>query len=225
MKNRSSLLFASLLIGALFSSARAEAGEKRDVDQRSLELFRRECLTDNSRQDLTLFGNGTVRLKEGARDNQRMILAELNRDELAGFARRLDEEDLSGSWRRDLGLQGISIESCRIAVHREGGDPIVFYYGRFQSRTLALSRLVTLADELVSLAIERTPGERLPVDYVAEPGDVLRRGDGVLFQVVGFTSDGKGVELIGVDQPLLIYIEKDALSGEFIDVIRKRGDW
>lgn len=216
---------ATLVGLALWLSAGSlRAGEAR-TDSRTRELFRRECLTDANRQDLTLFGNGTLRLREGARDNQHMVLAELNRDELSGIVRRLKESNYSDAWKRSSGLKGIAIESCRLSVHLDGEEPVTFYYSRFQSRTLALGRLVALADELVGLAVEKTPGESLPRDYVPEPGDTLRRGDGVLFEVVGFTSDGKGVELIGVDQPLLIYVEKGALYGEFAAVVRKKGDW
>lgn len=208
----------------LWLPAAAQWAAEDGSDPRSHEVFRRECLTNDSRQDLTLFGNGTLRLRDGARDNQQMVLAELAPDEKAAIVRRIREEDLSGAWRRDSGLRGVGVESCRLAIQFEGEEPIIFYYSRFQARSLALGRLVALADELVAMAVERTPGQRLPRDYVPEPGDILRRGDGVLFQVVAFTADGKGVELIGVDQPLLIYVEKGALYGEFSSVIRKQGD-
>ena len=222
--NSSRLSLALCLVAlALRPWTGAAQSEEEKVDARSHELFRRECLTESSRQDLTLFGNGTLRLREGPRSNQRMILAELTPPEMKGVRRRLEEENLSSSWSRDSGLRGIAVETCRLAVQLEGEDRVVYYYSRFQSRSLTLSRVVNLADELVGLAVERTPGESLPRDYVAEPGDVLRRGDGVLFEVVGFTSDGKGVELIGVDQPLLIYVERDALHGEFAAIIRKTG--
>jgi hypothetical protein len=217
------LLCAILLCAVLCPATGALEAEETDRDPRSWELFRRECLTDDSRQDVTLFANGTLRLREGARDDQHMILAELGPDEVSAFVRRIKEEDLVDAWRRDSGLQGIAVESCRLAIDLERADPVVFYYSRFQSRSLTLGRLVALADELVGTAVERTPGESLPRDYIPEPGDILRRGDGVLFQVVAFTSDGKGVEMIGVDQPLLIFVEKGSLYGEFAAVIRKRG--
>ena len=34
----------------------------------------------------------------------------------------------------------------------------------------------------------------------------MRRGDGELFEVIGLTSDGKGVELNGINQPITIYV-------------------
>ncbi|HXU46194.1 MAG TPA: hypothetical protein VN783_11760, partial [Thermoanaerobaculia bacterium] len=59
---------------------------------------------------------------------------------------------------------------------------------------------------------------RLPEGYAPAPGDRLRRADGVLFEIHGFTDDGKGIELRGVEQPLTIYLRKEDLRQLFVAV-------
>ena len=60
--------------------------------------------------------------------------------------------------------------------------------------------------ELETLARTRAVHGTLPKDYEPKPGDFVRRGDGELFEVIGFTSDGQGVELNGINQPVTIYV-------------------
>ena len=48
--------------------------------------------------------------------------------------------------------------------------------------------------------------------------DVLRRPDGIRFRVNGFTADGSGVELVGIEHPVTIYLAKTELSSHFAAV-------
>ncbi len=45
--------------------------------------------------------------------------------------------------------------------------------------------------------------------------EVVRRRDGARFTVLGFTMEGTGVELQGIDQPITIILLKDDVRLEF----------
>jgi hypothetical protein len=51
---------------------------------------------------------------------------------------------------------------------------------------------------------------------------VLRRADGALFEIRAFTADQLGVELVGVREPLTLYLPKGELRGEFVALERRR---
>ena len=44
----------------------------------------------------------------------------------------------------------------------------------------------------------------------------MRRADGELFEVVGFTSDGRGVELNDINQPVTIYVARADFRSVFV---------
>ena len=64
--------------------------------------------------------------------------------------------------------------------------------------------------------------ERLPEGYSPHPGDLLKRNDGAIFRVIAFTVDQKGVELLGIDLPLEIYIARGDLPQAFVAVVSRQ---
>src|SRR3954466_15974959 len=106
--------FRSLLLAGLFAAALPlQAAE----DPRSFEVLRYECASELGRREVTLFLNGTVRLRDGEPGKEAMGLAELNPDELDGAVNRLAEEDLSESRRLPSGVEGQWVEKCMLALH------------------------------------------------------------------------------------------------------------
>jgi len=192
-------------------------------DPRSVELLRYSCASRIARRDLTLFANGTLRLREADPDElPRMRLAELGRAELAAFLARLAEEDLSEVDVRGPGAGGDWVETCRLELMLEGTIERQFRFGRMDSLPLALGRLLRVVDDLL-LEVERlAPRSRLPEDYKARAGDRLRRFDGALFVVVAYTGDGAGLELEGIDEPLVVFIPLAALRDEFEELVGRR---
>jgi hypothetical protein len=77
--------------------------------------------------------------------------------------------------------------------------------------------------ELVARAEDRPPegASQLPTGYEPAVGDVLRRVDGVLFEVQGRTADELGLELQGVNQPLTVYIAKDRVAEVFVALVSR----
>jgi hypothetical protein len=206
------LACAALLAGA--AAVPPEAGVVR---------LRQECGSRLDRREVTLFADGTVRLRQGAEGRWRMDLMELERRELEGYLARLAAEDLSESLQEPSGPQGDWVERCRLELRLPGRAPREVVFGRLEAPPLPLSRVAAVAEELAA-RVERgaqiRPG--LPDGYAPRPGDVLRRADGLLFEIVGFTSDGGGVELTGVDQPLTVYVPLGALAGEFVALVERR---
>jgi hypothetical protein len=194
------LACAALLAGA--AAVPPEAGVVR---------LRQECGSRLDRREVTLFADGTVRLRQGAEGRWRMDLMELERRELEGYLARLAAEDLSESLQEPSGPQGDWVERCRLELRLPGRAPREVVFGRLEAPPLPLSR---------ERGAQIRPG--LPDGYAPRPGDVLRRADGLLFEIVGFTSDGGGVELTGVDQPLTVYVPLGALAGEFVALVERR---
>ena len=216
-------------------------------DPRSTILLRYGCRSDAGRQEVTLFADGTVRLREidapGAAEEtegvsteqagvgeERMELYDLDPDSLAAYRARLADEDLSEVDLERDPVDGAWVEACTLDLLRFPPDaddrpPVALHYSfsRYSALPLALSRVVRIAEDLIA-EVERSPKNRLPDGYEPRPGDVLERSDGVLFQVVDYTVDGKGVELTGVEAPLVLYLPPTALRERFVRVVSRRDD-
>jgi len=115
------------------------------------------------------------------------------------------------------------VERCTLDVDFEAGPRGSYAFGRYDTLTLPLQRVVGIAMELVGRAEERPPegASQLPTNYEPAAGDVLQRADGVLFEVQGSTADDLGLELQGVDQPLTIYIAKGRLNEVFVALVSR----
>lgn len=214
---RTTAVLLSLLAAVPVSAARR--------DLRSFEVMDYDCVSEINRRQVTLFGNGTVRLRFTAEGEPQMLLKELNPDELQGYLNRFREVDLSEIESVGHSASGDWIARCTLELdlstgHEESPSaPTSFSFARFDSLSLALSRLVGIADEISSRTELEAMIADFPHGYEPSPGDVLRRKDGVLFEVIAFTSDQNGVELWGVDQPLVIYVLVSEIVGEFVEVV------
>ena len=209
---RCRFLWIALLLAALPAGA----------DDRSIEIVRFDCTTDTTRREVTLFANGTVRLRDGLIDREWMGLAELGPDELQGYLNRLKGEDLSEAKSPEKGVEGTWIERCELRLQLPGQPLQTYRFGHYDPLALNLSRVVHIAEELADKVPVVKDRDELPVDYDPRPGDVLRRvGDGALFRVVNFTSDGKGIELEGIDLPLDVYVPKDQVRKHFTALVSR----
>jgi hypothetical protein len=196
-----SILSAGFVLGAVVR--RADAAE---LSPKSTELADHRCVGDLAEDQLTLFANGTVRLRERVGEREDMLLAELERKEIDGFVARLLDVDLSEAASLRSGITGEWISQCGLALALPDQPAVFFRYGRFDVLPHALETVRAVLTEVEALARTRAVHGSLPKDYQPKPGDFVRRGDGELFEVVGFTADGKGVELNGINQPVTIYV-------------------
>lgn len=204
-------------------------------DPRSTILLRYDCRSELGRREVALFADGVVRLREAepgqdpdvAAQEESMRLHTLDPDSLDAYRARIADEDLSEAEVERSPVDGEWVERCTLEVLREGpagsdGPPVVrrFRFSRYSTLPLQLSRLVRVAEELAAEAGARSRDD-LPPDYEPRAGDVLEREDGELFEVVAYTIDGKGVELIGRSSPLTIYLAPDTLRERFVRLVSR----
>lgn len=199
-------------------SAESEAAEA-SVDPRSRVVLDLDCSSRLGRTRTTLFGNGTVRYREWVGEDERMLLLELGPDRRDGYVDRLAEIDLSEAESARYGAAGDWVEQCRVELDLPSRSRRDFSFNRYDSLPLALSRLIAVADELEEATEREATRSRFPRGYEPGPGDVLERRDGVLFEVVAYTGDGRGIELRGIDQPLVIYVPVDDLLSQFVRLV------
>ncbi len=192
---------------------------------RSGEVIRRDCKNTVGHAEVTLFENGTLRLRQSLNEDERFELAELNPNQLQGFVNRIRDEDMSevdpGGYPQ---MGGDLVEVCEIYLGLDRAKTTTYRFGRFDSLPLNLARLNGIIDDMLQYIEDNAPSMGLPPDYMPKRGDVLARADGALFEIVGLTSDKRGVELIGVDQPLVIFIALESIRGTFVS-LEKRRQW
>jgi len=207
---------ATRALGSVVIFALASVPESRAAaDPRTTELVRHRCTSELSTRELTLFANGTLRLRDRLEGRKSMLLAELKPEELEIFSRRLRELDLSEAESMRGGVGGDWVDQCALTFNLEGREELFFRYGRLDVLPLGLKQAEGVLADLDQLGRTRALHGDLPRDYEPTIGDFLRRVDGTIFEVVGFTSDNRGVELSGVNQPVTIYVAREDFRGVF----------
>lgn len=185
---------------------------------RSRVVLDLHCGSQVGHEQLTLFANGTVRLRHGVGEVPIMRLGELTPDQVRAYVNRLRAEDLSEVDDDRMTMDGEWVEHCSLELTLEGRPQRHLTFGRYDTLPLPLSRLLRIADDLRQ-EVPVTVPSRLPMGYEPRIGDLLRRVDGEIFEVVAFTSDGEGVELQGVEQPITLYAGKHELSAQFLELV------
>ncbi|HSM13631.1 MAG TPA: hypothetical protein VLA66_06155 [Thermoanaerobaculia bacterium] len=217
--SRRALVVAWLSVGLAGATA-PSAGQPGDP--RSIVLLREDCVSSIGHREVTLFANGTVRVVEGSPDAESMHLGEATRDEVGAFLRRLAEPDLSETDPREESPVGAWVESCTLDLLLPDRPAQRFRYGRYASHSLALRAVLTVVRDIEALAEPESAVSDLPLDYEPRTGDLLERTDGIRFEIVGKTADGKGVELSSPEQPLTLYVPISDLRGLFVRLVSRR---
>lgn len=190
-------------------------------DPRSRVIVVEECRSEIGRREVTLFANGTIRRRQGPEGAEILALAEVGREEVDAFVRRLAAPDLSETEARALSPEGTWVERCSLELRLPDAPVRTFRYGRYESLSLALRTVVEVVRDIEATIV---PGQReveLPAAYRPEPGDLLERADGVRFEVIGPTADGLGLELSSPDQPLTVFVPAADVRLHFVKLLRK----
>lgn len=210
-----------LLSLTLAASAAAQAP---DADPRSFVLVRLDCSSQVGRREVTLFLNGTARIREGVPGQEQLLLGEYGPEEVAAFRRRLAEVDLSEAERREKTVEGDWVERCVLELRANAGEEMArFAFGRYDSHSLALGQLLRIVEDVATRPRAELARSELPADYRPRVGERLERVDGEVFEVVGYTADGKGIELTGVRQPITLYLPIADLRQTFTRLVERRG--
>jgi hypothetical protein len=192
------------------------------VDARSVEIIRLDCANELGRREVTLFANGTIRLREGPEGEELMGLAEMGPSEVQAFLERLKGENLSEIQKLPSGIDGQWIEKCMLSMALPDRPARIFHFGRYDTLPLQLSRVLTVVQDMGAKVTTLEGGKRLPDGYVPRLFDVLERVDGNEYRITGFSVDGKGVELQGVFQPVVVYMPLEQIRTEFRDLVSRR---
>lgn len=208
-----------LLLVLSIPSAEARA------DLRSTERVKYTCSNSLGRRDITLFGNGTVRLREGPWDDQTVLLAELGPEALDAnlvfFTEIYDDREVQSVEFSDRPIEGRFVERCTIRLELPDRPPLVVEFGKMEIPPLQVSRWIHAAERLAELTRPMDSPERLPDGYQPQVGDLLRDADGKLFEVIGLTSDKVGVEVEDKQAPLRIFYRVADLRQVFVAVERR----
>ena len=188
-------------------------------DPRSVEFFYYGCSDELERRDVTLFANGTLRLRRGPHDQQMMKLEEIGPVELRSHLNRLlrirasrdfpDQVQLEGS------VAGRWIDSCRIQLDLPGFQAVRLEVGSFDLLPMELQQLQQYADELEGLTRPMVRPDALPPEYEPRIGDVLRTHEGKVYRIRGRTSDGGALELESLDGAWRIFVPEDEFPDYF----------
>lgn len=204
----------ALALATLLSAPVPVDGEP---DARSVEWFYYSCQSELGRRDITLFANGTVRLRQGLWEAQELYLEELGPEALADYRHLLEQIHSAKDWTIS-GRQSISgpwVQQCEIKLELPDLEALEFRFDGYEIPPLAVSRLVHLAENLAETTRPLDSPERLPHDYEPRRGDILVTAEGQRFKVLRRTTDGRAVELQGIDQPLRIFVPLEEMSEAF----------
>ncbi|MEM9553138.1 MAG: hypothetical protein AAGC60_02690 [Acidobacteriota bacterium] len=201
-------------------SAQRVAGE---VALRGTERLAYRCESELGLRDVTLFGNGTVRLlRRQGDDEPELRLDELTPDELRAYLERLEAArratELPTETTRGSTPVGSWVETCRVGLGLAGVAPLEYRFTVHEVPPLGVARMIEIADELARFTEPPIPPETLPASYAPRPGDVLRRADGSTARVVKRTDDGEGIELENLEQPTRVFYLLDDLPRIFVAV-------
>lgn len=201
-------------------------GSLLTADARSTVLLRYACENDLGRRDVTLFANGTVRLREGLWEEQNLYLDELSPEELKSTLDHLASLDTRGQVFDRIGgnpVEGEWVEACEVELDLPGREPASYAFRGFDLPALVVTQLIHVADGLAVDARPTAQVKRLPADYEPQPGDILQTVEGDRFRVLRFTVGSDGVELDGLDQPLRIYVARSELHEAFATIVKAAG--
>jgi len=190
-------------------------------DPRTVTLLEYRCSSDLTHRIVTLYANGTVRLREDLGDGERLDLAELTPEELAGYVAQLHARDPSdGLLREDLGagVGGLHVEQCDLQVAPPGQQTVHYHFSPLEARTLRYARWVAMAEALAQRARPKPVVEALGEDYQPHLDDVLRDRVGNRYKVVWVGVDD-WLELDGIEQPFHLLLHRSQLGERFVALV------
>ncbi|MCP4659150.1 MAG: hypothetical protein GY856_27385 [bacterium] len=209
-------MLPALLLGLFFLS-----GSLGRADDRGTVVLSYTCSGELGKRDITLFANGTVRLREGLWEKREMYLDELGPEALASKLRLLEEVHAAGEndqFKQPVadGPGGRWVEKCEVYLALPDERPFTHRFSRYDVPPLRVSRLIHIAEELAEYTRPPEGVERLPTDYEPRVGDILRTVEGKRFKVIRYTVDERGIELRGLEEPLSIFVALTEIGEAFV---------
>ncbi len=201
------------------------AAQREEILGRDVEVFRLDCRNARFRREISLFGNGTLRVREGAVEAPEMWLGELDRATTSGLIERLQGPDLADVETNSRTVVGDWVETCNFFLSLPGEASRDFQFERLDALELPLQKALSVAITALGMVDRSVPSEardRLSARYTPLLGDVLVSDDGREFRVSGFASQRTVVEMTGVDQPVLRFYAVADLGKYFVSLKEPR---
>ncbi|HUO86018.1 MAG TPA: hypothetical protein VM617_01400 [Thermoanaerobaculia bacterium] len=109
-RRRHALALVALLVGPTLAASQPFSTGRGDV------LLRRDCRSTIAREEVTLYGNGTVRLRSGPLGEERMILGEVPPEEVTALVLAFRGEDLADAGSGSAGPEGGWVVQCLLEL-------------------------------------------------------------------------------------------------------------
>lgn len=209
------------LLGLALVVAWAAAQAALAEDPRSVVLFEQRCDSDRGSHVVTLFANGTIRLKETVGSRVVLHLAELTPEDLGAYRAQLLVTDPSDGLIADRGgtdIGGLGVERCVLVIAAAGRAPVRHVFSPLSVPSLRIDRWLRLAEDLAQRARPKDEPETLDEDYEPHLGDILRDVAGQRYRVVWVSVEG-WVELDGIDQAIHVETHVSALGERFVALV------
>lgn len=200
------------------------------AEPRSWDVFHHLCSSPLGSRELTLFLDGTIRLRVRDQEGGEVRLGDLGKESLARvYATLRSTQESIGregkEWTappsQGRGLSGEFLQECEVRLRLPKLERKDFRFSPMEITPLWLGQLRQLAEDLAERT-EPLVHQALPRSYQPRYGDLLRRRDGVVFRYVGTTSDRKAWIMEQVGQPITNYFSVADLDELFVAVVESR---
>ncbi len=212
--------------GSCCSRSSCRSAAPAATDDRSTEVLRFDCGTDLARREVTLFANGTIRLRDGAaRQRGDGARSSWGRTSCRGSSTVSPAEDLEDVTEPRPGARGDLGRALRAAARSSPGrSPRPTASATTIPSPLNLSQVVHIADELAEKVEMVKERDEIPVDY--EPGAGGRaeagRATAPASASCAFTARQEGDRAArGSTQPLEIYVPRDQVRKKFTALVSR----
>jgi len=165
---------------------------------------------------LTLFRNGMLVWKTSRKGEDEVKRDRLGAAELAFYCEFFARADL---WTippdRRTGLAGQLASTSAVTLARSNGDRRTIRFDEFSTDTAESSSLRSALEGLRGLFLSPlAPVTRFHPDLL-QPGTLLRRFDGAVFQVRRLEKESGFVEIVGVTEPYSQFLKIEELRFQF----------
>jgi hypothetical protein len=172
---------------------------------------------------LTLFRDGTLvwKTSRGGKDElKRETLSPVERQFYCEFFARTENWSIPAD--RRTGITGDLASSSAVTLARPAGDRITLRFDEFSTDTSDSSSLRSALEGLKGLFLSPLPPATRFHPDLLQPGTLLKRFDGAVFQVRRLEKESGFVELVGVTEPFSQFVKIEELRFQFAPPEAKR---
>ncbi len=186
---------------------------------RGEEVLYSGCKSNKRLEDITVFDDGTVAYKKKIEEATEVKLGYLTLEDVKNITTKVLKLLKSVKRYTENKIDGENLVKCELRLSYNK-KKYRFTYLQLDTIDPALATAVAVVWQLKNLTSFSLSS--LPYKYKPKIGDLLLSKDGKKFKVVGYTSDGKGIELENVDSPLVIYLPIEEVKEYFVKLLNKQ---